>query len=106
METVKKHKIMVVGSLAAVILGIVALIAIASGEKPVDQRAISKQGTTIACQGVKNCPADCKKPCFEAKNEIKACPADCTKPCCVSQNAEEKVKPCPFSSPKSCCVKD
>ena len=106
METVKKHKIMVVGSLAAMILGIVALIAIASGEKPVERRAVSEQGTTIACQGGKNCPADYAKSCFEAKNEIKACLADCTKPCCAAKNAEEKVKSCPFSSPKSCCVKD
>ena len=88
METVKKHKIMVIGLLAAVILGIVALISIASGEKSVGQRVVSEQGTTIACQGVKNCPADC------------------TKPCCAAKNAEEKVKSCPFSSPKSCCSKD
>lgn len=88
MKAIKKHKIVVVGLLAAVILGIVALIAIASGENPVEQRALSNQGVTVACRGAKSCSDVCTKPCFKAKN------------------AEEKVKSCPFGSSKSCCDKN
>ncbi|MCK4887233.1 MAG: hypothetical protein KAS96_07570 [Planctomycetes bacterium] len=106
MESVKKHQIMVVGLLAAVILGVVALIAIASGEKPVEKKTVLDQGSTTISQEVKTCPADYAKPCFEAKNEVKACLADCTKVCCAAKNAEEKVKSCPFRIPKSCYGKN
>jgi hypothetical protein len=106
MESVKKHQIMVVGLLAAVILGVVALIAIASGEKPVEKKTVLDQGSTTISQGVKTCPADYAKLCLKAKNEVKACLTNCTKVCCAAKNAEEKVKSCPFRIPKSCCGKN
>jgi len=84
MEAIKKHKIMVVGLVVAVALGVLGLIAVASNGIIVEEAAIT------ADQEVKSCPANCTKACCKAKNEVKACPANCTKPCCAAKNAEEK----------------
>ena len=106
METVKKHKMLVVGLMAAVVLSIVALISMASGGKLVCEKGVIDQAVVAANQEVKACPSNCTKPCCKAENGVKTCPTGCEKVCCTAKTAEGKAKTCPLSIPKSCCGKN